>query len=327
MNDESVEEVREPSDRKAPGFWFYPADYERDMQLLPMAAQGLWMRMLCWMSENEMHRGFLELPTGAPMTPQDIARRAGTSLKETQRLLACMERIGTFSKDQRGCLISRRMARDTHISEARRAAAIKRLQTVERAKTGEFKSPDKEHPPLGGTPKDNQLSGKGQNESINQECPIESPKQENLLDDLHQQIPSKTPSVTASVSVSDYTLTPPTPSNGNGHRKPSGPVTLPSVAREIHSRHPDRRRDCSASAVEKKLAVILKHKRVPVADADGYLAQINRNHEGACRSPDWRKEDGQFARSLENWLAPTKERYEVQIETRPSGPPEHAIIK
>jgi len=128
----------EISDRKAPGFWFYPADYERDMQLLPMAAQGLWMRMLCWMHDNEIHRGFLELPTGLPMTEQDIARRAGISVKETRRLLACMERIGTFSKDERGCLLSRRMARDTHISVVRRQAAIKRLSAVERAKHGEF---------------------------------------------------------------------------------------------------------------------------------------------------------------------------------------------
>ncbi len=134
------------SDRKAPGFWFFTADYERDMQMLPMAAQGLWMRMLCWMSDNEIHRGFLELPNGIPMVDQDIARRAGISVKETRRLMSCMERIGTFSRDERGCVLSRRMARDTHISVVRRNAAIKRATAVERAKTGEFapaKSPAK----------------------------------------------------------------------------------------------------------------------------------------------------------------------------------------
>ncbi len=72
------------------------------------------------------------------MTDQDIARRVGSNVKEVRRLLACMERIGTFSKDERGCLLSRRMARDTHISVVRRQAAIKRINAVERAKTGEF---------------------------------------------------------------------------------------------------------------------------------------------------------------------------------------------
>lgn len=94
--------------------------------------------MLCWMHDNEMHRGFLELPTGEPMTDLDIARRAGISIKETRTLLVCMERIGTYSKDARGCLLSRRMARDTHISGVRRQAAIKRASVVERAKHGEF---------------------------------------------------------------------------------------------------------------------------------------------------------------------------------------------
>lgn len=106
--------------------------------------------------------------------------------------------------------------------------------------------------------------------------------------------------------------TPPTPPTGNGHRKLSGPATLPAVAGEIFERHPKIRRDCSATQVEKKLASILKHKRIPVAESDAYLDRVNRNHAAACLSPGWAKDDGQFAKSLENWLAPTKERYEVE---------------
>ncbi len=108
------------------------------MQILPLAAQGLWIRMMCWASENEMHRGFLELPTGAPMTELDIAHRAGKPIKEVRAALEAMRRLGTFSEDARRCIFSRRMARDTHISEVRRQAALKRASVIDRAKDGKF---------------------------------------------------------------------------------------------------------------------------------------------------------------------------------------------
>lgn len=131
-------EVHQPSDKKAPGFWLYTADYERDMQILSLAAQGLWSRMLCWMSDNEAHRGFLELPTGAPMEVRDVAARVGKSPKEVERSIAEMERIGTFSRDGRGCIYCRRMARDTHISDVRRQAAKSRMDSAKRAADGTF---------------------------------------------------------------------------------------------------------------------------------------------------------------------------------------------
>ena len=131
-------EEKIPSDRKSPGFWFYTADFERDMQVLPLACQGLWIRMMCWMSDNEDHRGFCELPSGEPMTFGDIAARAGKSLGEVKKLLIEMARVGTYSVDERGCIFSRRMARDTHISEVRRAAANRRHETENRAASGKF---------------------------------------------------------------------------------------------------------------------------------------------------------------------------------------------
>lgn len=94
--------------------------------------------MLCWMHDNEMHRGFAELPTGAPMLESDIVARVGKSPKEVKACLEEMGRIGTFSRDSRGCIYSRRMARDTHISEVRRAAAKSRAATSKRAADGSF---------------------------------------------------------------------------------------------------------------------------------------------------------------------------------------------
>lgn len=90
--------------------------------------------------------------------------------------------------------------------------------------------------------------------------------------------------------------------------------TLQLVARSIYERHPTeyQRRDCSLSTVEKKLEAILKHKRLPEEKCAAYLLQIDRNHAGLCASAEWQKDNSQFARALENYLAPTKERYDVE---------------
>jgi hypothetical protein len=39
------------------------------------------------------------------------------------------------------------------------------------------------------------------------------------------------------------------------------------------------------------------------------LHQIARNHDAWCAWPEWRKDGGQYAKGLDNWLAPTKERW------------------
>lgn len=126
------------SDRKSPGFWFYTADFERDVMMLSLESQGLWIRMLCWMSDNEEHRGFCEASNGSPLSSGDISNRAGRSARRIQNCLDEMERLGIFSRDDRGCIYSRRMARDTHISEVRRAAAKSRHDTEIRAANGKF---------------------------------------------------------------------------------------------------------------------------------------------------------------------------------------------
>lgn len=93
------------------------------------------------MSDNEAHRGFCELPSGEPMTFGDVANRVGKTLPEVKRALVEMARVGIFTVDSRGCIFCRRMARDTHISNVRRAAAASRKCTEKRAANGEFCSP------------------------------------------------------------------------------------------------------------------------------------------------------------------------------------------
>jgi hypothetical protein len=122
------ENLKPPNTGKSPGFWFMVNDYEKDVQILSLAAQGLWTRMICWAASNESNRGFLELPNGEPMSVQIIAKKVGETPRKITLLLSEMETIGVFSRDDRGCIYNRRMARETHVSESRRNAANLRWQ-------------------------------------------------------------------------------------------------------------------------------------------------------------------------------------------------------
>jgi len=219
------------SDRKSPGFWFFTADFERDMQILPLAAQGLWIRMMCWASDNEAHRGFLELPTGEPMTDLDIAHRVGKPIKEVRAAIDAMRRLGTFSVDSRGCIFSRRMARDTHISEVRRQAAIRRAETARRAADGSFSSTPTSFRENEKSPR-SEVAPQGEPRTV---CPSESSKPTEFAPANNPAKHEQNPTVpdSDSVSVSTKEEEPPKPpaptalvvvsSNGNGaHLKRRG---------------------------------------------------------------------------------------------------------
>ncbi len=111
------------------------------------------------------------------------------------------------------------------------------------------------------------------------------------------------------------------PAQNGTSRAPKIQEVIARVAARIHQRHPGAfgRRDLSAAGVERKLASILKHKRIPASDQEAYLERIDRNHAAMCASEGWQKDGGQFAKGLDNWLAPTKERYDVMPE--PAGAP------
>lgn len=96
--------------------------------------------------------------------------------------------------------------------------------------------------------------------------------------------------------------------NGTAHQ-----AVLAAVATAIHARHPTARRDCGVGMVERQLTAILKHKRVPSDQRDAYLQRIDANHAGMCSSEQWTKDGGLYAKALSNYLAPTKERYDVEV--------------
>ncbi len=92
---------------------------------------------------------------------------------------------------------------------------------------------------------------------------------------------------------------------------------IAGTAREIHSRHPAVRR-CGPTEVRKLLETIVK--RIRSADRLALLDTVNQNHRLWCASFQWTKDGGEFAKGLDNWLAPTKERYLTQ-----PGQPSQAI--
>ncbi|MCP4615986.1 MAG: hypothetical protein GY844_06080 [Bradyrhizobium sp.] len=107
---------------KRPAFQFYPADWRKDpaLSICSLSARGLWIEMMCIAHESEEY-GVL-IVAGKPMTAQHIARSVGESVPVVNRLLSELEEAGVFSRDDRGCIFSRRMRKDEHIRDVRAAA-------------------------------------------------------------------------------------------------------------------------------------------------------------------------------------------------------------
>lgn len=83
-------------------------------------------------------------------------------------------------------------------------------------------------------------------------------------------------------------------------------TVLDQVARRIHDRHPSIRR-CGMAEVTKQLRAIAR--KAPAPKRVDVLHQVDRNHAAWCAWPEWRKDSRQYAKGLDNWLAPTKERW------------------
>jgi len=137
----------EPSG-KTPGFYLYVGDLERELQKLSVPAQALWTRMLLKMHEAP-RRGFMEHSSGAVFTNEELARLLGVTVKNVVKLLDEMRHVGTFSHDDSGVIFSRRMVRDTELSETRRRAGMARSPLVSAGKfaeqNGSKAPPNEEH--------------------------------------------------------------------------------------------------------------------------------------------------------------------------------------
>lgn len=81
---------------------------------------------------------------------------------------------------------------------------------------------------------------------------------------------------------------------------------IESTAKRLCERHP-KQRTCGPAEARKNLKAIIG--KLPKSERAAKLEQIDRNHEGWCKSEPWTKDGGEYAKGLANWLAPTMGRF------------------
>ena len=112
---------------KSPGFWFFTGDWMKDPELrfCSLFARGLLVDLLCILFEAR-EQGYASNPDGTARTNEQIADAvAGGSREEKLAALAELEQSGVLSRDSRGVLFSRRIARLAELSEARKQSGSK----------------------------------------------------------------------------------------------------------------------------------------------------------------------------------------------------------
>lgn len=100
---------------------FFWSDWESDpaLRLCSLAAQGLWMRMLCIAAAHDPI-GYVAV-AGRGLDETSIARMTGGEESETRALLGELAQNGVYSLDRQGRIYSRRM-----VNDAKKAAIAKK---------------------------------------------------------------------------------------------------------------------------------------------------------------------------------------------------------
>jgi uncharacterized protein YdaU (DUF1376 family) len=100
----------------------YIGDWRKDLavQSLSFYHRGIWFELLMLMHCSE-ERGRLVL-SGKPMTTVALSRLLGLSERETSSAVEILVSQGVASRDKRGALINRRMAREEDIRKKRKEA-------------------------------------------------------------------------------------------------------------------------------------------------------------------------------------------------------------
>jgi hypothetical protein len=100
---------------------FFWSDWESDPALrhCSLAAQGLWMRMLCIAASHDPI-GYVAV-AGLALDETSIARMTGAGESEVRALLGELDRNGVYSRDRQGRIYSRRLTKDARLAaEARK---------------------------------------------------------------------------------------------------------------------------------------------------------------------------------------------------------------
>lgn len=118
--------ARQRRARANPWGKFFWNDWETDpsLRLCSLAAQGLWMRLLC-LAAKSTKPGYV-LVNGRAPSVDDLAVLVGRPAEELSPLLDELESNGVFSRDRHGVILSRRMVRDEKRSQEGRKHVRKR---------------------------------------------------------------------------------------------------------------------------------------------------------------------------------------------------------
>ena len=105
--------MKRKPDPNNPSSTFFWKDYENDagLRVSSLAAQGLWMRLLCVAAKSDPY-GYV-LINGCEIGVTGVARLGSVSETEAATLLDELERNGVFSRDRKGRIYSRRMVKES----------------------------------------------------------------------------------------------------------------------------------------------------------------------------------------------------------------------
>jgi hypothetical protein len=123
-----------------PWFKFYPGDWrsESALRMVSMGARALWVEMLCIMHESDP-RGYLVV-RDKPLPMDRLAILAGCTLDEACHLMAELVEAEVCSQTHLGVIFSRKMVRESRISEEQRLRVEKRWGRNNTEKKEEIRS-------------------------------------------------------------------------------------------------------------------------------------------------------------------------------------------
>lgn len=132
-----------------PSFQFYPSDHRKEtgLQLVSLAARGLWSDMLCVMHEADPY-GHLMTATGQRIEAPQLARLVGESTRVVQRLLEELETNKVFSRNEEGVIFSRRMVRDERNRAVRAAGGARSLENPNVPRPKDIRKDTPKDPPV-----------------------------------------------------------------------------------------------------------------------------------------------------------------------------------
>lgn len=282
---------------KTPAFQFYVGDWKKDPSLsgVSLAAKGLWIEMICAMHESPLP-GFLLNSAWKPPTLGSLTRTVGSSEDEVSSLLRELINAGVAHLCKRVCKT------DAHVMQTEYAKA---MQTECKLDADDPCNEDAVFFCLKMARKTLQAVHltEVRREAANARWHGDESKTDA---NAQSKTDAKHAASSSSSSSSSVNTNPPLPPVS------ATDTAIADTAILIHSNHPKNRRDIGAKAIQPLLGKILRHKRLSGENAIEYLRILGARHAAWCNSPQWKKDGGEYAKGLTNWLAVTPERYEQE---------------